>query len=421
MKKVLLVLLFLFLPLVSSYGANVVTLRYGVWMSEQIDGIKAQISAFEKKNPDIKIKLEHVPWEDYWTKLQTMLAGGDCWDVFTMDNGFYLKDYVKRGAILDITPFIEKEKIDLSVYPTGVLALHKVDGKFYSLPRDYDTIAIFYNKDAFDEAKLRYPDASWTWDDVKKAAEKLTKKDAKGVTLRYGVTAGGGALSASQVFLFPFILSLEGKIVNEEGKVVLDSNEAKEVLNFAKELTSKGYAPTPGATTENLFLAGRSAINFDGAWMLGYYAENIKKFKWGVAILPKSKTGKRANISDSLGNVIWANTKNKDSAWRFVKWLAGKEAAEILGKTGTVIPAYKGADKLWVDSFRKLGREKDAQVFIDSVKYTNPWPQTIGASNWFDRWETYYIVEIISGRLGVEEGLKQAVEEINSIIEEHSK
>jgi len=52
-------------------GQKTVTIRYGVWMSEQLDGIKAQIAAFEKKYPNIKVKLEHVPWEDYWTKLQT--------------------------------------------------------------------------------------------------------------------------------------------------------------------------------------------------------------------------------------------------------------------------------------------------------------------------------------------------------------
>lgn len=96
--------------------------------------------------------------------------------------------------------------------------------------------------------------------------------------------------------------------------------------------------------------------------------------------------------------------------------MAGKGAAKILGKTGTVIPAYKDADKLWVQGFKKFGKEKDARVFIDSVKFTNPWPQTEGASEWFDRWETYYIVEFISGRLPVEDGLRQAVQEINDII-----
>ncbi len=417
---VLTIILILTLLIVGS-AQEVVTIRYGVWMSEQINGIKAQVSAFEKKYPNIKVKLEHVPWEEYWTKLQTMMAGGDCWDVFTMDTGFYLKDYVARNAIVDITPFIEKEKIDLSVYPAGVLKLHNVNGKYYSLPRDYDTIGLFYNKKAFDEAKLKYPDATWTWEDLKKVAEKLTKKDAKGNILRYGVTVDGGPLSVSQAFLFPLILSLGGNLVDKDGRVLLDSVQAKEALSFAKELTEKGFAPKPGITTGDLFIAGKSAMNFGGSWMMGYYSENIKAFNFGVAMIPKSKTGKRANISDSLGNVIWSKTKNLDAAWTFVKWMASKEAAEILGKTGAVIPAYKGTDLLWVQSFKKLGKEKDAQVFIDSVKYTNPWPQTIGASEWFDRWETYYIVEIISGRLGVEEGLKQAVEEINDIISKASQ
>ncbi len=416
--SLLVVLLFLFLTI--SFGQRTITIRYGVWMSEQINGIKAQISAFEKKYPNIKVKLEHVPWEEYWTKLQTMMAGGDCWDVFTMDTGFYLKDYVLRRAVVDITPFIEKEKLDLSVYPAGVLKLHNVDGRYYSLPRDYDTIGLFYNKKAFDEAKLKYPDNNWTWEDLKKAAEKLTKKDAKGTILRYGITVDGGPLSVSQAFLFPLILSLGGNLVDKDGKVLFDSPQVKEALSFAKELTEKGLAPKPGVTSGDLFIAGKSAMNFSGSWMLGYYSESIKSFNFGVAMIPKSKLGKRANISDSLGNVIWSKTKNLDAAWTFVKWMASKEAAEILGKSGTVIPAYKGTDTLWVQSFKKFGKEKDAQVFIESVKFTNPWPQTIGASEWFDRWETYYIVEMISGRLGIEEGLRRATEEINDIISKAS-
>lgn len=421
MKKFLSILaVSLLVLLMIASGQKTVTIRYGVWMSEQLDGIKAQISAFEKRYPNIKVKLEHVPWEDYWTKLQTMMAGGDCWDVFAMDTGFYLPDYVARNALVDITPFIKKDNIDLSVYPSGVLKLHNFEGKYYSLPRDYDTIGMFYNKKAFDEAKLKYPDGNWTWEDLKKAVEKLTKKDAKGNIVRYGITVDGGPLSVSQAFLFPMILSLGGDLV-KDGKVVFDSPQAKEALSFARELTEKGYAPKPGVTSGDLFMAGKSAINFSGSWMLGYYAENIKSFNFGVVMIPKSKTGKRANISDSLGNVIWSKTKNLDTAWTFVKWMASKEAAEILGKSGTVIPAYKGTDTLWVQSFKKFGKEKDAKVFIDSVKYTNPWPQTRGSSEWFDRWETYYIVEIIAGRLGVEEGLKQATEEINSIIERASQ
>ncbi len=399
-------------------GQKTVTIRYGVWMSEQVDGIKAQIAAFEKKYPNIKVKLEHVPWGEYWTKLQTMIAGGDGWDVFTMN--IYAPDYIARNILVDITEFIKRDNIDLSVYPEGVLKLHNVGGKYYSLPRDYDTIGMFYNKEAFDEAKLKYPDGTWTWEDLKKAAEKLTKKDSKGNIIRYGVTANGGALSASQAFLFPMILSLGGDLI-KDGKVAFDSSQAKEALSFARELTEKGYAPEPGVAGGDLFMAGKSAINFGGSWMLGYYAENIKSFKFGVAMIPRSKTGKRANISNSLGNVIWSKTKNLDAAWTFVKWMASKEAAEILGKSGTVIPAYKGTDILWVQSFKKFGKERDAKVFIDSVKYTNPFPKTRGIGEWFDRWETYYVTEIIAGRLRVEEGLKQATEELNGIIEKASK
>ncbi len=108
------------------------------------------------------------------------MTGGTCWDVFWMDTSFYLKDYVDRGVLVDITPYIERDGIDLSNYPEGILKIHEYKGRYYLLSRDYDTIALFYNKDMFDKAGLEYPDETWMWTDLILAAEKLTIRDEKG-------------------------------------------------------------------------------------------------------------------------------------------------------------------------------------------------------------------------------------------------
>ncbi len=402
---------------VFSLSFGVTTIRYGVWMVEQMDGIKAQIAAFEKEHPDIKVKLEVVPWENYWTKLQTMLAGGNCWDVFAMDTGFYMEDYVIRGAVLDLTPYIERDHIDLSVYPKMVLAIHRFNGRYYSLPRDYDTIALYYNKDAFDKAGLKYPDESWTWTDVIYAAEKLTIRDKKGNVVQWGIVSDPG-LEAVQQVVFPMMYSNGVEIIGKDGHMNIDVPQAVAVLRSIRDITKHGYAPKPLPNIQDYFISGKAAMMLEGSWMLGYYDKNIKSFKWGVAPFPPF--GVRATISDSLGNVIWAKSKHKEAAWTFVKWLAGKEAAEILAKTGAVIPAYKGTADMWVKGFPKE-HQKDAEVFIKSVAFTNPWPRALGESKWFDRLTSYYLFEIVSGRLDVEKGLKMATEEINRIIDQTKK
>jgi len=416
MRRVLLVSLLLVSLMIF---AGKVVLRYGIWDEYQVDGVKKQIEAFEAKHPNIKVKLEVVPWDDYWVKLQTMMAGGTCWDVFWMDTGFYLKDYVDRGVLVDITPYIEKEGIDLSNYPKGILKIHEYKERYYSLPRDYDTIALFYNKDMFDKAGLKYPDETWTWTDLILAAEKLTIKDEKGRVKQWGIASEAGALNVLQAIVFPLMLANGADLYDEEHhKVLFNTPEAKAAVRMLYDLTKKGFAPKPYQIESDPFIAGKAAMIFNGSWMLNYYDETIKSFRWGVAPLPI--WGKRATVSDSLGNVIWVGTKHKEEAWEFVKFLASKEAAEILGKMGTVIPAYKGTEKYWLEHF-KGDRKKDAQVFLDSVEFTYPFVSAPGQDKWWDRFETFYMNEILSGKLSVDEGLDKAVEEINRIIEEAMK
>lgn len=405
------------LVLVSSLAFTTVTLRYGIWDEYQVEGVQKQIKAFEALHPDIKVQLEVVPWDNYWIKLQTMLAGRNCWDVFWMDTGFFLKDYVKRGVLLDITDLIKKEKVDLSKYPERVLKIHEYKGRYYSLPRDYDTIALFYNKDMFDKAGVKYPDETWTWTDLVLAAEKLTIKDEKGRTIQWGIAGEAGPLNGLQAYVFPLMLANGANLVDEENnKLNLNTPEAKAAVRLLADLTRKGFAPEPQEMESDPFVAGKAAMLFNGSWMLNYYDETIKSFKWGVAPLPI--WGKRATVSDSLGNVIWVGTKHRKEAWEFVKFLAGEKASEILGKAGSVIPAYIGTEKYWIQQFSKE-RQKDAQIFIDEVKYTYPFASLPGQSKWWDRLETYYMQEILRGTLSVDEGMKQAEQEINSIIKEY--
>ena len=70
-------------------------------------------------------------------------------------------------------------------YYQDVLSLYTLDNKYYAVPKDYDTIGLWYNKTLFDKAGVSYPDDTWTWDDMYNAAVKLTDK-ANGI---YGYAA----------------------------------------------------------------------------------------------------------------------------------------------------------------------------------------------------------------------------------------
>ena len=92
----------------------------------------------------------------------------------------------------------------------------------------------------------------------------------------------------------------------------------------------------------SLFESGRVAMYFTGSWNAIRFANNeYTKDRVDVAVLPKGK--ERAVIIHGLSNVIAANTKHPEEAWKFVEFLGSREAMEIQAKTGTVIPAYMAA------------------------------------------------------------------------------
>jgi multiple sugar transport system substrate-binding protein len=92
--------------------------------------------------------------------------------------------YGTNGMLMDLTDRIAKSTVvNVANFPADLVALYTFSGRNYAIPKDLDTIALWYNKKIFDEAGVAYPNDNWTWDDLKAVAVKLTDP-AKG---RYGM------------------------------------------------------------------------------------------------------------------------------------------------------------------------------------------------------------------------------------------
>jgi len=142
-----------------------------------------------------EVDLIQQPWDKYWELLQTSATGGDLPDVFNMSQDrFYF--YAKNNALLDLQPYWDKAGIKTTVWGAGLVNPYRWGdkGDLYAGPVNWDTVAMYYNKDMFDAAKIAYPTAKWTWDDFAKAAQTLTdpKKDVYGA-LVYMEYQGGYA------------------------------------------------------------------------------------------------------------------------------------------------------------------------------------------------------------------------------------
>lgn len=383
-------------------GDGKVEITYGFWDKNQVSAVEEIIKLFNEKYPNIKVKTELTPYGQYFQKLETAATGGALPDVMWM-NGAHVNQYAEGKVILPLSDLAKEDNFSLDNYPKSLIDLYTVEGKVYGIPKDYDTIGFWYNKKIFDEAGIPYPDETWDWTKLKEVAEKLTNKE-KGIW-------GFASTIANQEGYYNFIWQNEGEIISEDGTSAgFNQPETIEALEYYTSFIKEGLSPTQAQMTETaaseLFSSGKIGMMLDGPWMVPEYKKNPDL---NVTVLPKGKT--RAVAIHGLSNVIAANTKHKDAAWKFVQFLGSKEAAEVYAKTGTVIPAYNGTQDAWMKSAPHL----NLQVFIDAAEYSIPLPN-VKSTGEIWQYEIDVLKKAWSGDISVEEAADELTEKVNEVL-----
>ncbi len=363
-------------------AANAATeIKYQFWGSPaEADVWNKVAKAFEAAHPDIKVVVEVSDWDAYWEKLRVLTAGGTPPDVFAMDAPLY-PDWQSRGALLNLQPYIDKDPKTLEgIYPLTLEAYKTKDGLF-GLPRDFQTIVLFYNKDMFDAAKMAYPTDKWTYDDFRAAAKQLTiDKDGDGKADQWGFWAEDLDL---EPHWGPVVWAFGGDVVDvANGKTLIGSDAAKKAFNFigAMRLEDKSM-PTEEQLKQfgyDGFLAGVAAMGVSGHWSVPDYSASA--FKWDVAPLPLGPAG-RATEVNSAGFVVSSATKNPDAAWEFVKFATSEEGQKELSKIGFAIPIRENVAKS-DDYLKQPGAAINHQMFVDALAYAHVKPSFKGYEEW---------------------------------------
>ena len=349
--------------------ATEVTLTYGVWSQEET--MQALIDAFEASNPGIKVELQVNPWMEFWTKLQVGAQGGTAPDAFWM-LGDRFQVYASNDQLLPLGDAIKDAGVDLGVYPAALVDLFTLDGNLYGLPKDFDTIGLWYNKELFDKAGVAYPTDQWTWTEVSSAAKQLTNADA-GV---YGIAA---PLNRQEGF-YNTVAQAGGHII-KDGKSGYDDPKTQQGIAFWTELQAAGVSPTleQFADTEAVaqFENGAVAMYYGGSFYAQRFYDNAElRAKVDVTVLPQG--AQRATVINGIQNVGYAGTKHPEELKKFLLFLGSKQAAEIQAATGAVIPAYEGTQQAWVDAMPEF----NLQAFIDEIPYGVVYPVSADTAAW---------------------------------------
>lgn len=375
-----------------SSSGKVVHLRYMVWDPNEEVGYTKSIKEFEKLHPNIKVTVEQYSWSDYWHKLLTEMAAGDAPDVF-WDHVSYFPQLVSSGELLNLSPYIQKDNVKLSGYYKSLVNQYQYKGNYYGLPKDWDTIALLYNKTEFEKLGIQMP-KNLTWNPQNggsflQLAEKLTiDKNGKNATQpgfnpkqikQYGYLSW----NKSQEGYLNFIAENGGKFLDKKfgTKLQYDSPNAVQALQFMQNLIYKYHVSPPGSQTEGatsdqtFFDSGKVAMTIEGDWMLAPIAKGAN-FKIGVAELPIGPAG-RVSVMNGLSDAIYAHTKHPKQAWELVKWLAGKKSENLLTSGGWVWSPRPSQDNNFIAYWKKKGI--NVTPFMNEAKgQTVSYPITYG-------------------------------------------
>ncbi|MET1007014.1 MAG: sugar ABC transporter substrate-binding protein [Propionibacteriaceae bacterium] len=332
-------------PSGDSGGNGAGSIRFSIWFGEgDIDVWKAVIAGFQKANPDITVKFEPQEYANFWTKLNTQLAGGSAPDVIGMQF-----QQASLGPSGQLEPLDEAMAGDISKMPDTLVKIGQAtkDGKTaqYALPWRFVGSSLYGNTSAMEKAGITVPSAGWTLDDFVAAAKELTQGSSFGTQI-----PGGGA----QV---PIASTFGAVPVSEDGKTAtFNTPEMAATKAFFRDLIyvhKVAPAPKKVSAQKDPFATDQIRMTFQGSWMTPVY-RSIKNFEWDILPNPSGQQPAKNYAGPDMISV-YAKSKNKVAAEKFVQYAVFDRAAqELIGKTGAPVLADYLTDQTRVDAEAKL-------------------------------------------------------------------
>lgn len=385
---------------------SVVKLALGMWDKKQEPAIQKLIALYQEKHPNVIITVQLTPYKEYWTKLEASALGGTAPDVFWM-NGLNVQKYIEADLLVDLTDDLQKNDITGKNFPQSLLDFYTFKGKTYGVPKDFDTNALWFNKELFDAAGVPYPTDNWTWEDMKTAAAKLTDTSKK----IYGIAAP----LDFQTCYYNTVFGAGGYILNED-KTRSGYDDPKTIegiqvwVDLIKDGLSPSYADMTDTNADTLFESGRIAMLWAGSYMTPEYLQNdIIKDKIDLVEAPAYK--KKANVINGLAYTVYQKSENKAVAIDFALWLGSSEAMKVQGETGVVISARKDAQHYFSDSKPEL----NLKAYTEQADLATPLPACYVSPQLFHA-EDKWLKQAYSGQMSVEEACKNLAKEANKLL-----
>ncbi|WP_062380317.1 ABC transporter substrate-binding protein [Demequina pelophila] len=372
-------------------------INYWMWVAEQVPGYQACADVFEEQNPGTTVKIEQYNWDDYWTKLTASLVAGNPPDAF-IDHLNKYGQFLEGGQIAPLDEYIAADSFDMSVFIDGLADPWVAqDGLQYGIPKDWDTIGLFYDLDKVEAGGYTAEDLEnldWNPQDGGSFETFLARMtidkngvrgdeegfDASNVEV-YGLSrGGGGGRDAGQSTWANFAGSTGWTHMDENPwgtEYNYDDPTFQETIDWYFGLVDKGYMPAYGvvASGTNQIGAGISTAGLVGSWSAnGMFSLRDEGVNIGLTHSPVGPSGQAASMFNGVADSIPAGASNPEGAWAWISFMGTAECQDIFAEKGTAFPAIETSMDLKLELMQESGRDVSGYMhyLTDGITFLPP-------------------------------------------------
>ena len=326
-----------------------------VWaMGAEGEKLPELAKEFEEQNPGAKVEVTAIPWDAAHDKFTTAITAGSTPDA-AMVGTTWMGEFAGLDA-LDPLP----ANLQADGFFEGARKTTEVGGTSYGIPWYVETRLLFYRTDLAEKAG--YDEAPTTWDGLKDMAKAM--QDKAGATWGIGLQAGG---TGSWQTVMPFAWG-EGAELTDGDAYSFDSPEMLKAVEYYQSFFDEGIANKSAPnqpTTEPDFASGKVPMFISGPWMMsaveGVGGEGFED-KYAVAKIPEGSAGSSSFVGGS-DFVVFKNSDQRDTAWKFVEFLADPATQATWYGMSTDLPSVQDA---WSDE--ALSSDEKLSVFGEQLE-----------------------------------------------------
>jgi multiple sugar transport system substrate-binding protein len=320
-------------------GATIVFSGWGDTSEQKI--YTDSIARFKAVCPDVTVDYQPVP-DKFQDKLKAQMAGGTAPDVFYVDDQL-MTAFAPSGQLLALDDYMAQAGVSRNDFIPALLTIFTQDGKTYGLPKDWGTLGLVYLPEAFTAAGIAEPTATWTWDDMRAAAQKIA------ATGKYG----GFCMGADRARFAPFVFSNGGAFASTDYKsATLDTPEVTAMATFVADMfkeKSLVRAADIGASWCGEAI-GKQLVGMttEGGWMVNFMKTTYPDVKWTAIEIPSGpKTRADVIFTNAIG--VNASTKYPIASAAFTIFVTGEANQGEIVKTGFAYSTHPSQADLVVD------------------------------------------------------------------------